>query len=98
MTDHRPTVKNNLRNIRTKSRALLQAADPVVIFYVANDGTFKPIFIQLEDGDAEKTFTPKDSAEDWLLAKMYFRSVDVAMHEVFCFRFRNYPQRCVAGN
>jgi hypothetical protein len=51
------------------------------MFYVNNKGAFTPIMIQLEDDCCDQVFTPNDTAEDWLLAKMYFKSVDVAIHE-----------------
>ena len=80
--DYRSSVKGLPRNIRTKSRAQLHSSDPVVLLYVKNSKDFVPIVIQLEDDDPEKVFTPKDTKDDWLLAKMYFKSVDVAIHEV----------------
>jgi len=79
--DYRSSVKGLPRNIRTKSRAQLHSSDPVVLLYVKNSKDFVPIVIQLEDDDPEKVFTPKDTKDDWLLAKMYFKSVDVAIHE-----------------
>ena len=80
--DYRSCVNGLSCNIRTKSRAQLHSSVPVVLLYVRNSKDLVPIVIQLEDNDPEKVFTPNDSKEDWLLAKMYFKSVDVAIHEV----------------
>merc|ERR1719466_483522 len=79
--DHRPRTRGVARNIRALSRAQHHVANAIAIFYVTNKGAFTPILIQLEDEDPDYVFTPKDSAEDWLLAKMYFKSADVGVHE-----------------
>lgn len=70
------------RNIRKKSKTTIYAANSAALFYVSNKKEFLPIAIQLDTNDPERIFTPNDSDEDWLLAKMYHKSVDVAIHEV----------------
>ena len=59
----------------------LVCADSCGLFYVKGDD-FLPIAIQLVPNDRDYLFTPKDTSDDWLLAKMYFRGSMSSIHQV----------------
>ena len=80
--DYREMLKDIPTNTRALSGDKLYSCKPVAIFYVTNSKDIVPIVIQLENDDPEKVFTRRDTKEDWLLAKIYFKSADISMHEV----------------
>ena len=80
--DYREMLKDVPTNTRMLSGDKIYSCVPVALLYVKNSKEFVPIVIQLENNDPEKVFTPKDTNEDWLLAKMYLKSADVSIHEV----------------
>lgn len=58
-------------------------------FYVPNalclffaNESLMPIAIQLVANNPKTVFTPKDVKYDWLLAKMYFKTMDMNVHTV----------------
>jgi len=53
------------------------------LFHSTSSGEFLPIAIQLIPNDKTSIFTPSDTEYDWLLAKMFFRTTQSCIHEVF---------------
>jgi len=53
------------------------------LFHSTSSGDFLPIAIQLIPNDKTSIFTPADTEHDWLLAKMFFRTTQSYIHEVF---------------
>jgi hypothetical protein len=51
-------------------------------FYIANDGTFLPLAIKTNTGK-DLVYTPKDTPNDWLLAKIMFNVNDVFHADTF---------------
>ena len=82
MVDYREVFKGLPKNRRPLSGEELHSSKPVIIFYVNDSKNLVPVAIQLEEGDPEKVFTPNDTKEDWMLAKMYAKTADVTIHEV----------------
>jgi len=75
-----------MRRNKNKKEEVLFCTESICLFQVEKDKLLRPIAIQLEENGP--VFTPKDSADDWLLAKMYFRNTDANLHEVINnFRF-----------
>ena len=67
----------------------LELAPAMGLFYQDQEDNFLPVAIQLgqtHDKEACPIWTPKDSPEDWLLAKMWFRNADaqVLSEEYLC--------------
>ena len=80
--DYRELLKDVPTNSRMFSGDKLYSSIPVALFYLGNSKDLAPIVIQLENNEPEKVFTPKDTNEDWMLAKLYLKSADVSVHEV----------------
>nr|CAB3221299.1 arachidonate 5-lipoxygenase-like [Phallusia mammillata] len=59
----------------------LYCAQCIALFCVNDKGEFLPLAIQLVPGSRDHLFTPNDSEEDWLLAKMYLRCAQSNMHQ-----------------
>ncbi|XP_028824917.1 hydroperoxide isomerase ALOXE3-like isoform X2 [Denticeps clupeoides] len=59
-------------------------AAPLCLLHVDQEGTLKPIAIQLQQtpGPQNPVFLPSDSKADWLLAKMWVRSSDFQYHQL----------------
>jgi len=52
----------------------------VALMYISEDGDFVPIAIQLKPENRDYLFT-SDGSDDWVLAKMFFRSAHLNTHE-----------------
>lgn len=61
------------------------STQPLGLFYVNASGDLVPIAIQFfqQPSDANPIWTPSDSQYDWLLAKMWLRSADSLVQQVF---------------
>uniref|UniRef100_S4RWR4 Zgc:152891 n=1 Tax=Petromyzon marinus TaxID=7757 RepID=S4RWR4_PETMA len=59
-------------------------AAPMCLLYVNKQGQLLPIAIQLQQKPSADNpiFLPSDSAHDWMLAKMWVRSMDFQIHEI----------------
>nr|XP_032801203.1 arachidonate 5-lipoxygenase-like [Petromyzon marinus] len=59
-------------------------AAPMCLLYVNKQGQLLPIAIQLQQKPSvdNPIFLPSDSAHDWMLAKMWVRSMDFQIHEI----------------
>ena len=62
----------------------LELAAAMCLFYLDDNEDFRPIAIQLgqEHGEDFPIWTPNDSHNDWLLAKMWFRNADYQVHQM----------------
>ena len=76
--NYRETI--GVKRNSNKSGRTLCCGDPICLLLVGKDKMLRPIAIQLEVGG--HVFTPRDSDDDWLLAKLYFRNTDTNVHEV----------------
>lgn len=81
MVDFTETFRNVNRNKNDQGEQLY-CPDVICIFHVNSKDDLVPIAIQLVPGDADTIFSPKDSPNDWLLAKMYYKVAFGCMHEV----------------
>ena len=77
----------------------LELAPAMGLFYQDQEDNFLPVAIQLgqtHDKEACPIWTPKDSPEDWLLAKMWFRNADaqVLSEEYLCHIIMVSVSRC----
>ena len=52
------------------------------LFYRGNDDVLRPVAIQLERDAAAPVFTPNDSPDDWLAAKIFVRCSEGNVHQV----------------
>nr|XP_039267987.1 allene oxide synthase-lipoxygenase protein-like [Styela clava] len=78
--DYSEVFQGVIRNKNSKGDELY-CPDAICLYYASPEEDFIPIAIQLVPNDPETIFTPKDSAEDWLLAKMYFKVALSNLHE-----------------
>ena len=82
IVDFNEKFKTLPRNVHLATKEPLHCPNAVGLFPVNAKGDFLPIAIQLVPGDRDYLFTPADSKDDWLLAKMYFRTAESSLHEV----------------
>ena len=63
-------------------------AAPMCLFLVQKSGEMSPIAIQLSQEAGSPIWTPRDGAEDWLVAKLFVRSADFlhqfTSHMLYC--------------
>ena len=60
-------------------------AAPICLLYVNGDNQLIPIAIQLKQKPSEDynpIFLPSDHRIDWLLAKIYYQSANLQVHEI----------------
>ncbi|XP_076810011.1 allene oxide synthase-lipoxygenase protein-like isoform X2 [Clavelina lepadiformis] len=81
IVDFNEKFKTLPRNVHLATKEPLHCPNAVGLFHVNAKGDFLPIAIQLVPGDRDYLFTPADSKDDWLLAKMYFRTAESSLHE-----------------
>ncbi|CAK8695673.1 unnamed protein product [Clavelina lepadiformis] len=79
--DEKKFLEKLERNLYFDTDQPLHCANAVGLFHVNSKGNFVPIAIQLVPGDRDYLFTPADSKDDWLLAKLYFRTAECTLHE-----------------
>lgn len=82
LADFSALTKGVGRNKNPKTDTYFHCPDCAGLFYVNRENEFMPIAIQLEVGDKNTIFTPKDAKYDWMLAKMYFRVANGNTHGV----------------
>lgn len=81
ITDFKTLTEGTPFNPNPTTKQPLFAPEAIGLFHATRHGSFLPIAIQLTPNDPESIFSPKDSTDDWLLAKMYFQSAKAAVHE-----------------
>ncbi|CAK8695669.1 unnamed protein product [Clavelina lepadiformis] len=69
------------RNFYFDTDKPLYCPNAIGLFHVNSKGNFLPIAIQLVPGNRDYLFTPSDTKDDWLLAKLYFRTAECSLHE-----------------
>ncbi|CAK8695675.1 unnamed protein product [Clavelina lepadiformis] len=79
--DFKEKIEEYKRNFYWDTDILLHVPNALGLFHINSKGSFLPIAIQLVPGDRDYLFTPADTKDDWLLAKMYFRSAECNLHE-----------------
>ena len=82
ISDFKPLTEGAAFNPDPTTKQPLFAPLAIGLFHSTKDGCFNPIAIQLTPDDAESIFSPNDSEDDWLLAKMYFQAAKTSVHEV----------------
>ena len=65
------------------------------LFYVKGSGDLVPIAIQLHQNphSANPIWTPNDAEMDWICAKLWLRTADSQVHQVWIIRQDDYPSR-----
>ncbi|CAL4074154.1 unnamed protein product [Meganyctiphanes norvegica] len=60
-----------------------ELAAPMALFYLNKEEKLLPIAIQLKQkkGDDNPVFTPRDSANTWLVAKMFYNNAEAQHHQ-----------------
>lgn len=70
-----------LKDIIISEKQYLTA--PIVLFYSdVETGNLYPMMIQLERDDYAPVFTPEDTTQDWILAKIWVRQAATLVHQL----------------